>query len=306
LKAAAKASKAEVTAARRAAACARIEAMSAEEKAAWRDAKAKKQAARRSAANAKAARLAAAYAPGAPVPHVLIDLCEEYTALMTPRERTSLASQLRACYAANAGSAHPLRLTFAGWSAGWAAALGGPASGMHAWRVGLEEGDFASAAAAAAASASAGGGKGGEKIVYLSADGEEELSALEPGVSYIIGGLVDRNRHKGVAARRAGGFPGVRAARLPIGAHAALAASAVLTVDQVCRLLVTWWSHKQDRKGQQKKDRSGDGSEEGGGGDGGEDEDAACWAVAVREAVPARKMVGGGGGGGGGGGDGGE
>ena len=298
LKSAAKASRAETTAARRAAACARIDSMTAAEKVEWRAAKAAKQADRRAAAAARTARLEAAQSPGATVPHVVVDLCDDYTALMTPRERTSLASQLRACYATNAACPHPVRLTFAGWGPGWEAALGGAGSGMHAWRVGREGGDFAAAATAAGAS----------KVVYLSADapgGGGGLAALEPGAAYVIGGLVDRNRHRGAAAARAACFPGVSSARLPIGEHATLAASAVLTVDQVFKLLSAWWAEKQTRTGAAAgaAGSDGGGSQGGGGGDqaGGGGEDAAavndaCWAVAVREAVPARKVVGGGGG----------
>lgn len=35
-----------------------------------------------------------------------------------------------------------------------------------------------------------------EKIVYLSGDAEETLESVEDDKVYVIGGLVDRNRHK--------------------------------------------------------------------------------------------------------------
>lgn len=35
-----------------------------------------------------------------------------------------------------------------------------------------------------------------ESVVYLTADAEETLSELKPEETYIIGGIVDRNRHK--------------------------------------------------------------------------------------------------------------
>jgi len=255
--------------------------MSPEQKEAWRAAKAEKQAGRRAAAAAKTARLAAAAAPGAPVPHVLIDLDPAYDALMTPRERSSLASQLRACYASNAASPHPLRLTFAGFSAAWEAALGGASSGLHAWQVGRTPEGYVDAAVAAGG---AGDGKTPQRIVYLTADSPHEVEVLEPGVAYVIGGLVDRNRHKGIAAGRAAeaaeasssSAASISTARLPISAHLARAASAVLTVDQVARLLVVWWAEREAS--------------------GGRGDPAAWWAAAVEVAVPPRKLKGGDGG----------
>ena len=256
--------------------------MTAEQKEAWRVAKAEKQAGRRAEAAAKTARLAAAAAPGAPVPHVLIDLDPAYDALMTPRERSSLASQLRACYASNAASPHPLRLTFAGFSAAWESALGGASSGLHAWQVGRTAEGYVDAAAAA------GGARDGQpqKIVYLTADSPHEVDVLEPGVAYVIGGLVDRNRHKGIAAARAANAAAemssssasasISTARLPISQHLARAASAVLTVDQVARLLVVWWAEREANGG------SGDA--------------ASWWSAAVEVAVPPRKRKGGDGG----------
>lgn len=35
-----------------------------------------------------------------------------------------------------------------------------------------------------------------QKIVYLTADSEEELTELRPDETYIIGGIVDHNRYK--------------------------------------------------------------------------------------------------------------
>lgn len=38
--------------------------------------------------------------------------------------------------------------------------------------------------------------QGTENFVYLSADASDVLKEIDPSKSYIIGGLVDRNRHK--------------------------------------------------------------------------------------------------------------
>jgi len=63
------------------------------------------------------------------------------------------------------------------------------------------------------------------------ADSPNELQALDSGKAYVIGGLVDRNRHKDLCASRARAA-GIATARLPVGQHFKLTAAAVLTVNQ--------------------------------------------------------------------------
>jgi len=84
-------------------------------------------------------------------------------------------------------------------------------------------------------------------LVYLSADAEEELDTLKENEIYIIGGIVDKNRHKvsvpyssGTQAKnqflcqnKADKY-GIRTARLPIGTYLAnMPTRKVLTVNQV-------------------------------------------------------------------------
>lgn len=71
------------------------------------------------------------------------------------------------------------------------------------------------------------------QLVYLSADAEEELSTLSEDEVYIIGGIVDRNRHKNLCQNKAEQL-GIRTARLPIGTFIEnLPTRKVLTVNQV-------------------------------------------------------------------------
>jgi tRNA (guanine9-N1)-methyltransferase len=89
------------------------------------------------------------------------------------------------------------------------------------------------------------------KLVYLSADAEEELSTLAEDEVYVLGGIVDRNRHKVsttehysslfalltrlqmLCQNKAEGLS-IRTARLPIGTYLAnLPTRKVLTVNQV-------------------------------------------------------------------------
>ena len=75
--------------------------------------------------------------------------------------------------------------------------------------------------------------------VYLTADSQSTLTELDPKKAYIIGGIVDRNTHKGLCERKAR-EQGIATASLPIQDHINLAGNKVLTVNQVFAMLVEW------------------------------------------------------------------
>lgn len=76
-------------------------------------------------------------------------------------------------------------------------------------------------------------------IVYLSADASETLEKLEPYTSYVIGGLVDRNREKNLCQKRAVD-KGVRTAKLPIGEYMQMASRQVLATNHVVEIMSKW------------------------------------------------------------------
>ena len=79
------------------------------------------------------------------------------------------------------------------------------------------------------------------EIVYLSSESDEVLMELKPYSTYIIGGLVDHNRHKGICYKRAR-ERGVRTARLPIGEYLKMASRQVLATNHVCEIMLNWLS----------------------------------------------------------------
>ncbi|EPR61112.1 tRNA (guanine(9)-N(1))-methyltransferase [Toxoplasma gondii RUB] len=81
------------------------------------------------------------------------------------------------------------------------------------------------------------------QIVYLSGDAETILEDLRPGYHYVIGGVVDRNRHKGLTFRKSK-TEKVHAARLPIREYLGkeLEGSTILTVNQVVEILLGYLS----------------------------------------------------------------
>ncbi|KAL2278065.1 hypothetical protein FJTKL_15015 [Diaporthe vaccinii] len=78
-----------------------------------------------------------------------------------------------------------------------------------------------------------------ESIVYLSADSPHVLEKLEPYTSYVIGGLVDRNREKLLCQKRAEG-KGTRTAKLPIGDYMQMASRQVLATNHVVEIMSKW------------------------------------------------------------------
>ncbi|XP_010928083.1 uncharacterized protein [Elaeis guineensis] len=78
-----------------------------------------------------------------------------------------------------------------------------------------------------------------ENLVYLTADAETILDELDPKKIYIIGGLVDRNRWKGITMKKAND-QGIQSARLPIANYLRMSSSQVLTVNQVVEILLTF------------------------------------------------------------------
>lgn len=80
-------------------------------------------------------------------------------------------------------------------------------------------------------------------IIYLTGDSSETLSELRPHDTYIIGGLVDRNRHKGICYKIASD-KGLRTAKLPIGEYMKMSSRFVLTVNQVVEIMLRWLEYR--------------------------------------------------------------
>jgi tRNA (guanine9-N1)-methyltransferase len=77
------------------------------------------------------------------------------------------------------------------------------------------------------------------EIVYLSSESDEVLTHLKPNSTYIIGGLVDKNRHKGICHKRAVSR-GIRTAKLPIGQYLEMKSRQVLVTNHVLEIMLKW------------------------------------------------------------------
>lgn len=76
-------------------------------------------------------------------------------------------------------------------------------------------------------------------IIYLTADSPHTLERLEPYTSYVIGGIVDRNREKNLCYTRAE-ERGVKTAKLPIGEYIKMQSRQVLTTNHVVEIMAKW------------------------------------------------------------------
>lgn len=82
-----------------------------------------------------------------------------------------------------------------------------------------------------------------DRLVYLSAESDVSLTELDDQDIYIIGGLVDHNRLKGICHKKAT-EQGIRTARLPIDEYMDLKTRKVLTVNHVFEILLAYSVHK--------------------------------------------------------------
>lgn len=77
------------------------------------------------------------------------------------------------------------------------------------------------------------------ELVYLTSDSPNTLTELKPYSTYIIGGIVDRNRHKGICYKRAMDR-GVKTASLPIGDYMHMTSRFVLATNHVSEIMLQW------------------------------------------------------------------
>lgn len=86
-----------------------------------------------------------------------------------------------------------------------------------------------------------------ENVVYLTADTDEIIETLEEGHTYIIGGIVDKNRHKLLCVNKAKEL-GLKVGKLPIDKYIEMNGRQVLATSHVYELLCKWYEEGGDWK----------------------------------------------------------
>ncbi|KAI9096198.1 guanine-1-methyltransferase-domain-containing protein [Phlyctochytrium arcticum] len=151
----------------------------------------------------------------------------DFDELMNDKELKSTASQLGHCYSANRTSTQTVKLYFTSFKGKVQEQLQQKCRDYERWSTTLnpnsrliyEEKRFDQA-----------GIVDKENLVYLTADSPDTLTTLEEGKAYIIGGIVDKNRHKYLCYDRAREL-GIATAKLPIGDFIAMQTRQVLTIN---------------------------------------------------------------------------
>lgn len=209
------------------------------------------------------------------VPLALILDCD-FEKYMTDKERVSLAGQVVRCYADNRSAKYRSHLWIGGWRGKMKERFETALHNSHqGWKgVGFCEGDFVDAAADATQKMAAADAdeviaplqrsrdhpvqwtrdekdpyplpdpepvprEEHRNIVYLTSESPYTLERLEPNTCYVIGGLVDKNREKGLCYRRAR-ERGIRTARLPIGKFMVMQSRQVLATNHVVEIMLKW------------------------------------------------------------------
>lgn len=107
------------------------------------------------------------------------------------------------------------------------------------------------------------------EVIYLTSDSPNTLDELKPYSTYIVGGLVDKNRHKGICYKIACD-KGIKTAKLPIGDYIRMRSRFVLATNHVIEIMLRWlecgdWGQAfmqaiPKRKGGELKDGDEEGS----------------------------------------------
>ncbi|GAA5949894.1 hypothetical protein JCM3765_007728 [Sporobolomyces pararoseus] len=119
-------------------------------------------------------------------------------------------------------------------------------------------------------------------VIYLTGDSSNVLTSIDPGKTYVLGGIVDRNRYKLLCLNKAETL-GIQHAQLPIGQYLPeMSTRKVLTVNQVYEIMVNWAESLREKKEELRKE--GKSEEEI------EKEAKGDWREALRKVMPERKF----------------
>ena len=180
----------------------------------------------------------------------MIDLAFEDK--MTGKEVKSNVQQIMYTYGCNKRCSRPFKITLCDFHGETQKALEN-VSGFEAWSLQKDSRPYIEVFKK-------------EELVYLTADSPHTIDSFDPSKVYVVGGIVDRNRYKGLTFDKAT-KQGIQTAKLPIGEFLELSSREVLTTNHVLAIMLNYnesgdwcdafqkvipmrkkWTVKKDRK----------------------------------------------------------
>eukprot|EP01026_Neomeris_dumetosa_P016856 TRINITY_DN16439_c0_g1_i1.p1 TRINITY_DN16439_c0_g1~~TRINITY_DN16439_c0_g1_i1.p1 ORF type:complete len:308 (-),score=61.19 TRINITY_DN16439_c0_g1_i1:559-1482(-) len=158
---------------------------------------------------------------------IVVDL--DFEDCMSDSQRYSLCKQLQYSYSAAQRATNPVSLHFTSYKDKIKTQMTQKIEGNQNWKMAFSEKNYVEFFKEK-------GDYDLSKFVYLSADGDEVMEKVEKDSIYIIGGLIDSNRFKGLCKERADKL-GIRTAKLPLDGYIQFSGSKVLTVNQVVEII---------------------------------------------------------------------
>lgn len=163
----------------------------------------------------------------------------EFDELMSEKEIISMSNQITRCYSAKRHSEYDVDLVISSFNKRLKARFDSRVLDYPKWRnMTFSENDKLTDLLPEDKDELA-------KYVYLTADTDTELDALEEGHTYIIGGIVDKNRHKKLCLNKANEL-GIKVARLPIGKYIQMNGRQVLATSHVYEIMCMWFEKGHD------------------------------------------------------------
>lgn len=194
------------------------------------------------------------------LPVTLILDCQ-FDDLMMDKERKSLASQITRCYSDNHKAPFQTHLVVSSFGGHLKDRFDGILAGNHRswknvrfletdlvdaanqadeWMRQTGGGEIAAALVDRYGTESSPSAKAREgEMVYLTSDSPNTLTEICPYSTYVIGGLVDKNRHKGICYKKAMDR-GIKTAKLPIGDYMQMTSRFVLATNHVAEIILRW------------------------------------------------------------------
>lgn len=163
----------------------------------------------------------------------------DFDDLMSDKEIVSLSNQITRCYSAMRHSTHEVPLTVTSFNKRLRERFENTLPDHSKWKNIRFEGDTSLNEFILKR------GYEPSKITYLTADTENELEELKGGETYIIGGIVDKNRHKKLCLEKAKDL-GLKVARLPIGKFIKMNGRQVLATSHVYEIMCMWFEQQKD------------------------------------------------------------